>query len=175
MANTKNQGDLNHGDGDSKPAARGSIRRGDDPPPVNVELKPILRLNFSKITDVFRPRLRPLLKKLLSKRRFNSRVEDQMFDLFGKLWPNFALNRLLFWQINCRQGPICRALEPCMGYLLSSVYLLLHAEVLWCVSVLFLNGTSTFICKKIVYFNVVFASSFGIRITKYLIQNSLFW
>jgi hypothetical protein len=50
-----------------------------------IELKPILRLNFSKITDVFRPVLRPLLKKLPSKRRFNLGVEDQMFDLFEKL------------------------------------------------------------------------------------------
>ena len=50
-----------------------------------------------------------------------------------------------------------------------------HAGVLWCVSVLFLNGTtSTFICEKIAYFNVVFASSFDIWITKDLPNDSLF-
>ena len=52
---------------------------------------------------------------------------------------------------------------------------MLHAELLWCVSVLFLNGTSTFICEKIAYFYVVFASSFDIWITKDLPNNSLFW
>ena len=96
--------------------------------------------------------LSQLQRKLPSKRRFNSGVDDQMFDHSGKHWPKFALNRLLFWQINCRQGPICRTPEPCMGYLLSSVYLFLHAEVLWCVSVRFLNDTSTFICEKITFF-----------------------
>ena len=112
----------------------------------------ILRLNFWKVSDVLPKLLSQLQRKLPSKRRFNSGVDDQMFDHSGKHWPKFALNRLLFWQINCRQGHICRTPKPCMGYLLSSVYLFLHAEVLWCVSVRFLNDTSTFICEKITLF-----------------------
>ena len=38
-----------------------------------------------KVTDVFRTMLRPLLKKLPLKRRFNLGVKDQMFDHYRKL------------------------------------------------------------------------------------------